>query len=82
MYLVNSNTDGAYTIDRATAQVTLLGPTGLSNPNALAFDPQQNALYVLDNSLDLLGILNRSTGAVTTIGVATSTNLLGLVCVP
>jgi hypothetical protein len=42
---------------------------------------EKDVMYVIDSTNNTLGTLNRTTGAVTTVG-STLGNLLGLVCLP
>ena len=83
MYMTNSSTDALYTIDRASATVTLVGPLlGPTNPNALAFAAELNTMFMIDNNTDTLYTLNLGTGAATAVGFTGAGNLLGLVYAP
>lgn len=79
MYATNSGSDSLYTIDLATAAVTLVGAlSGPTNPNGLAYDPDAGIMYLVDNSTDALYTLNLATGAATLVGSTGTGNLLGL----
>jgi DNA-binding beta-propeller fold protein YncE len=83
MYSTNSGTDSFYMMNRATGAVTLIGALGgPTNPNALAYNPDNGLLYLADNSTDNLYTINTATGAATLIGSMGSGNILGMAYVP
>jgi sugar lactone lactonase YvrE len=83
MYASNSGADSFYTMNRATGATTLIGPlSGPTNPNGLAYNFDNDTMYLIDNSTDNFYSVNLSTGAATLIGPMGSGNLLGLVYIP
>lgn len=68
LYFVSDDTNELYTIDRFTGTVTLVGATGRSNIEAIAYYPipGSETLYAADAGD--FGTLNRTTGAFTLIG--------------
>jgi hypothetical protein len=79
MYSTDSGTDALYTMNLATGAATLVGPlNGPTNPNALAYHPDNGSLYMLDNVTDTFYTINMTTGAATPIGSTGTGNLLGL----
>jgi DNA-binding beta-propeller fold protein YncE len=79
MYATNSGTDSFYTIDLATGAATLVGPlAGPTNPNGLAYHPDNGNLYLVDNTTDSFYTINMATGAATLVGPMGTGNLLGL----
>jgi DNA-binding beta-propeller fold protein YncE len=68
----------------ATGATTLLGPfgEGSTNPNGLAYNHDNDTMYMVDNSADNLYTIDLTTGAATLVGSTGTGNLLGLVYVP
>lgn len=68
LYFVSDDSNELYTIDRYTGTVTLIGSTGRSNIEAIAYYPipGSETLYAADAGD--FGTLNRTTGAFTLIG--------------
>ncbi|NVJ48250.1 MAG: hypothetical protein HWE07_14025, partial [Cytophagia bacterium] len=65
LYFVSDDSNELYTIDRYTGTVTLIGSTGRSNIEAIAYYPipGSETLYAADAGD--FGTLNRTTGAFT-----------------
>lgn len=72
--------DALHTINRATGAVTDIGPLGAvsTNPNGLAYNFDNDTMYLVDNSADNLFSINLATGAATVVGSTGAGNLLGL----
>jgi DNA-binding beta-propeller fold protein YncE len=80
---INTATDSLYTIDRATGAATLIGPLGgPTSPTGLAYVPDTDTMYLIDNTTDQLYTVNVDTGAATAVGPIGGGNALGLAWVP
>jgi hypothetical protein len=83
MYATNSGADSFYLMDRTTGATTLIGALGGStNPNGLAYNPDNQQLYMVDNTQDRLYTIDLVSGAATEVGPTGTGNLLGLVWIP
>jgi sugar lactone lactonase YvrE len=84
MYATNSGTDSFYSMDRESGLTTLIGPlgSGSTNPNGLAYNWDNQTMYLVDNSADNLYTIDLGSGAATLVGTNGSGNLLGLVYIP
>ena len=73
-------TDVFHSINRTTGAVTDIGPLGAgsTNPNGLAYNFDNDTMYMVDNSADNLYTINLATGAATLVGAMGAGNLLGL----
>jgi len=80
MFMTNSGTDSAYTINRANGVVALLGPLGAgsTNPDAVAYSPNDNRIYYADNSTDNLYWIDQGSGAANLVGSMGTGNILGM----
>lgn len=57
-----------FTVDAATGAATIVGPTGLTGVQSLAFDPASGELFVIDTTADRLYRVDRATGATSGVG--------------
>lgn len=74
-----STIDRVYEVNRATAGLSLVGPTlETSNPTGSAFDWSSGLTYTVDNSTDELYALDLLTGRAQLVGSTGAGNLLGL----
>lgn len=85
MYMTSGGRTGGiaealHSINRATGAVTDIGPLGAvsTNPNGLAYNFDNDTMYMIDNTADNLFSVDLSTGAATVIGSTGAGNLLGL----
>ncbi len=83
LYASSSGSDSFYTISRSTGAVTLIGPlVNSGNPNGMAYDYNNDIMFMVDNTADMLFKMNLATGEAVSIGSTGSGNLLGLAYVP
>ncbi len=86
MYMTSGATNALYSLDVTTATPTLIGSlNGPTSPSALAYVPDDDAIYLVCNkshASDTLYTIDRATGAATAIGDTGTTNIRGLVWVP
>lgn len=66
-HLFGTDFDNLYSINPATAAISLIGPMGVSNANALVFG-SDGTLYEAGNSSTDLRSVNTATGATTVLG--------------
>ena len=65
LYGIAPCTDNIYTVDRFTAEATMIGAPGAlgyGNPNGLAYDPVNDILYGTDNNTNALFTIDPQTG--------------------
>ncbi|MEL7001632.1 MAG: hypothetical protein AAFN93_02730 [Bacteroidota bacterium] len=72
-FYVCDDTNELASIDRTSGNETIIGSTGVSNIESIAFWPGTNTLYAADNGN--FGTINTSTGAFTLIGDVDATGL-------
>lgn len=85
MYAVNTTTpESTHTIDLTTGAATFVGLLGAvsSNPNGMAYNRDNQTMYMIDNTTDDFYFVDLATGAATVIGDMGAGNLLGLAYVP
>ena len=80
LYAVQEHTNQLVTIDTTTFQKTVIGPLDVAfNFGGMAYDQNSDTLYMIDGrGAESLHTIDRTTGAVTTIGAHGIEDLFGL----
>ena len=80
LYGIDDDSDSLVTIDIQTGAALVVGPTGFSDINGLAFDESTGTLYALDQDSNSLLTIDPETGAGSIVGGTGSGAVLQLTC--